>query len=93
MIMLQGKLNEDILCTVVAFDGKFLSLRSDQAFAPGQPLALAVTIGDSVQRVEGRSQGSKRADDGLFDVQLRPVNLRRQTREALEAAFASPGGA
>ena len=74
-------------CTLTAFDGKFLSLRCDRAFAPGQPIALLVELAGAPHRIDARSLGSKKNDDGAFDVRVRPVNLRRETREALSEAL------
>ena len=49
--------------------------------------ALIATDGESALRLEGKAQGSKRLDDGRFDVRLKLTSLRRDDRSALERAF------
>jgi hypothetical protein len=74
--------------TLASFDGRVLAVVSPVAFAPGAPVQLTVRWADRPpSRIEGRSMGSRRRPAGDFDVRIRPVNLRRQVREALVAAF------
>jgi hypothetical protein len=69
-----------------SLDGNVLTLRSPRAFAPGSPIRFTATLGEGVDRFfEGRTIGSRRADDEVFEVRMRFVNLRRRDREALAA--------
>jgi hypothetical protein len=67
----------------VNFDGKILNARSPRAFAPGMPLQMIASPGDSPLRLQGKSIGSRRSGDGAFEVRIRLVNLRREQRERL----------
>lgn len=71
---------------VTGFDGKLLALRLPRALAPGQPAELRVAL-EPPLALAGRSIGSKRREDGAYDVRLRLVNLTREAREALLAAL------
>ena len=73
--------------SVTAFDGNVLTLLSPKAFAPGAPIRFQ-SIGAELERgFEGRTIGSKRTDDGAFEVRLRLINLRRADREFLMERF------
>jgi hypothetical protein len=65
-----------------------LTLRSPKAFPPGQPLEFVLT--QSGVRLQARSIGSKRLPESdAFELRVRLINLRRETREALAAAWAA----
>lgn len=66
-----------------AIDGDVLTLSSPRAFAPGAPIRFSASSGETVRSFEGRTIGSKRIDDGHFEVRMRFVNLRRVDREWL----------
>lgn len=70
-------------------DGSVVRLRAPKAFPPGQPLAFAIPTAGAELRLEARSIGSKRREDGAFEVRARLVNLRKEAREALERTWAS----
>jgi len=71
-------------------DGNLLTLRSPRAFAPGSPIRFRALFDDGgAQSFEGRTIGSKRAEDGGFDVRMRFVNLRRGDRERLATCLGS----
>jgi hypothetical protein len=71
-----------------AFDGRVVVLDAPVAFAPGAPMHLQVRFDASTTgTLEARSVGSRRRPDGRFEVRARPVNLRRQVREALLEAL------
>jgi hypothetical protein len=73
---------------LLGFDGKFFQLRSADAFAPGQPLTVTITLA-SEHVLDLKSLGSiKRAE--AFEVRARALTLRKETRDALLAHFA-PG--
>ena len=66
-----------------------LSLICPNAFAPGQPVELkAQGEGGAVIALIGKSGGSKKREDGAFDVKLRLHSLRREQRAWLDATFA-----
>jgi hypothetical protein len=67
----------------IAIDGNLLTLLSPRAFAPGAPIQFS-TLGEAERSFEGRTIGSKRVEDGRFEVRMRFVNLRREDREALQ---------
>jgi hypothetical protein len=67
----------------VSFDGNTLVLRSPKAFAPGSPIRFRTAAADEPRSFEGRTIGSKRVDETLFEVRLRPINLRRADRAFL----------
>lgn len=72
----------------VAFDGdEFLRLIAPRAYAPGAPLELRFSLADASFGFRGKARGSKRRDDGRFDVEARLVSLRREEREALRSAL------
>jgi hypothetical protein len=61
-----------------------------KSFPPGQPLALALQPSAAARLpLAARCVGSKRRDDGHFDVTARLINLDRATREALVEVFAA----
>ena len=66
-----------------AVDGNVLTLLSARAFAPGSPIRFSLALDGEWRRFEGRTIGSKRADNSQFEVRLRLVNLRRAERELL----------
>jgi hypothetical protein len=70
---------------VVSFDGKQFVLRSAEAFAPGQPLTVILTLA-SDHLLELKSLGSVKRD-GVFEVRARAQTLHKYTREALLTAF------
>jgi hypothetical protein len=81
----------EIDAVLAGFDGKALQLIAAQPFPPGQPLELRVLPQTSAAlQVAARCIGSQRREDGRFDVRLRPVNLDRATRLALERALRQP---
>lgn len=61
-----------------------VTLRGPKAFPPGQPLKFE--LAESGLELQARAIGSKRVDDA-FEVRVRLINLRRELREALEAAW------
>jgi hypothetical protein len=69
---------------LVGFDGKHFQLLSERPFAPGQPLNLAVELGDGLT-LELKSLGSVRRSDGTFLVRARAQTLSRGARDALSA--------
>jgi hypothetical protein len=69
--------------TAVSFDGNLLTLHSPQPYAPGAPIKLTLLLEEEARPLEGRTIGSKRIEEGAFEVRLRFVNLRRADRELL----------
>lgn len=71
---------------LVDFDGKHFRLVSARPFAPGQPLAVELSLGEGLS-LELKSLGSvRRAPEG-FEVRARAATLSRFAREALSAHF------
>lgn len=73
--------------SAVGFKDGVLELICDKAHPPGRPLALSVQLPADEQALTGKTVGSKKRDDGSFDVRLRLSSVRREQRAALEAAF------
>ena len=74
---------------LVHFAGENALLVSDKAFAPGKPLDVHVLFPDEDVIVKLKVAGSRRREDGRFDVRARIINLTRETRERLQRAFAN----
>lgn len=66
----------------LSFDGTVLTLRSPRAFAPGAPIRFVAPSEEGERPLEGRALSSKRIDEH-FEVRIRFVNLRRESRELL----------
>ena len=71
----------------LGFAGKMLVCALPRAFAPGAPIELSVVAGEEALALRGKSIGSRRREDGRFEVRMRLVNLRREHREALTRAL------
>jgi hypothetical protein len=67
----------------VRVDGQVLVVRSPRAYAPGSPISFSIETSEEERALEGRTIGSKRLEDGEFEVRMRLVNLRRADRERL----------
>ena len=74
---------------VLELTGLVLRLRSPKAFPPGKPLGLELAPD---VKLEARTIGSKRIDEGSFELRVRLINLRKDAREALERALGSIEG-
>ena len=77
-----GRLRDGEPIELVGYDGKLLRLVCARAMAPGQPLEVRAELTSPVE-IRGKAVGSKKRDDGRFDVRARLVNLRREVREQL----------
>jgi hypothetical protein len=64
-----------------------LKIVCERAHPPGQPLSLALQLPEGELALQGKSAGSKRRDDGGFDLRLKLNSLRREHRAALEQHF------
>ena len=67
----------------LAFAGEVLHVVIDRAFAPGAPLAIELAHASGPLSLSGKTIGSKRREDGRFDVRVRLVSLRREDRARL----------
>jgi hypothetical protein len=74
--------------SLIGFDGRHFRFVSPRAFAPGQPLNVAVELGSGFS-LELKSLGSVRTSEAAFEVRARATTLSRHAREALLAGFAS----
>jgi hypothetical protein len=66
--------------TLTAIEAERVSFACARPFAPGEPLVLRLES----RRFDAKAIGSKRREDGAFDVRARLVNLRRDDRAWLE---------
>jgi len=74
----------------VSCDASIIVFHAPKAFPPGQPVALSLwPARDKPLSLQARSIGSKLLPDQRFEVRARLVNLSRQAREELLAAFGS----
>jgi len=65
----------------VALSNDLIDVVVDMPCAPGTPITLE--IGEL--QLSAKSRGTKKRDDGRFDLKARLVGLRREQREHLEA--------
>lgn len=94
MVEIEVTLPSGVKAKAVEWKPDVLSLICPNAFAPGQPVELkAQGEGGTVFALIGKSGGSKKRDDGAFDVKLRLHSLRREQRAWLDATFAVQTGA
>lgn len=70
----------------ISFAGEVMHLVLERAFAPGAPLSLELAHPSGSMSLTGKTIGSKRREDGRFDVRLRLVSLRREDRAKLGSA-------
>lgn len=67
----------------IAVAGEVMHIVLERAYAPGAPLTLELDHASGTLALRGKTIGSKRREDGRFDVRLRLVSLRREDREKL----------
>ena len=65
----------------VALVSDLLEVIVDEPCAPGRPITLE--LGEL--SLDAKSRGTKKRDDGRFDLKARLVGLRRDERERLQA--------
>lgn len=70
----------------ISFSGEVLQIVIERAYAPGAPVSLELAHATGPIALTGKTIGSKRREDGRFDVRLRLVSLRREDRERLRGA-------
>lgn len=80
----------DLPGAIIGVDDLLVTLRGPKAFPPGQPLKFK--LAESGLELQARAIGSKRVDDA-FEVRVRLINLRREARDALEAAWSAANAA
>jgi hypothetical protein len=71
----------------LAYADGVLRMVCERAHPPGQPLSLTLRAPDGELTLQGKSAGSKRRQDGAFDVLLKLVSLRREQRSVLQQLF------
>lgn len=74
---------------LVHFAGEVTQFVSEKAFAPGKPLDVHAAFSEGEVPFKLKVIGSRRRDDGRFDVRARVVNLTKDLRERLQRAFAN----
>ena len=81
------RIEGELTGSATACDGNVLSAVSPKAFPPGRPIELLLLPESGELKLSARAIGSKKRDDGSFELRVRLVNLRRQARERLDALF------
>ena len=71
--------------TLDVFDGKLLSFTSPRAHAPGTPLRARVELNGST--LELKSIGSRKREDGSFELRARITTMPKEVRDSLCAHF------
>ncbi len=71
--------------TLETFDGKLLTFGSPKAQAPGTPMRARVELNGST--LELKSIGSRKRDDGSFELRARITTMPKEVRDALNAHF------
>lgn len=71
----------------LSLEGEVLALVLPRAFAPGAPIAFSAELEGDAASLHGKTIGSKKREDGRFDVRVRMTNLRRVDRERVVAAL------
>ncbi len=62
-----------------------LHLVAERAFPPGRPLVFDLVVPDETLALQGKASGSKRREDGRYDVKVKLHTLRRDHRARLAA--------
>ncbi len=68
-----------------AFDGRILTFVAARAAAPGAPLRVRVDATGAT--LELKSIGSRKCEDGAFELRARISTMPREVRDALLAHF------
>lgn len=83
------RIEDALLGSVVSCDAELLCGISPKAFPPGKPLTFSMLLADGELPLSGRCIGSKKRDDGSFELRVRLTNLRREARARIEQVFAT----
>lgn len=75
--------------TLRAFDGRVLTFEAAHASAPGTPLRVHVDATGAT--LELKSIGSRKREDGSFELRARISTMPRQVRDTLCAHFGLAG--
>jgi hypothetical protein len=81
------RIEDELDGTATACDGHVLWATSPKAFPPGRPIELSLLPEDGELQLSVRAIGSKKRDDGSFELRVRLVNLRKEARLRLDALF------
>lgn len=84
---IEGRFSDDVALRVVGYGSHILLVQADKAYPPGRPLSLTVDREGESLPLSGRCIGSKRRQDGRYDVRIRMTNLTRVARLYLEATL------
>jgi hypothetical protein len=66
-------------------EGEVLRMVLDRALPPGTPIVVTLARAELELRLQGKTLGSKRLEDGRYEVRVRLVNLRREDRVRLRS--------
>ena len=85
--LLPGRGGDELEGRLERTEGEILHAVFPRAYAPGAPVRMRLALDAERTLLRAKTIGSKRRPDGAFDVRLRPIDLRRETREALARAL------
>jgi hypothetical protein len=86
-LAIEMRIEGELSGTAIACDGHVLRGSSPKAFPPGKPLLLELLPGAAPLPLATRVIGSKKRDDGSFELRVRLVNLRKEARARLNELF------
>ncbi|MEM7447516.1 MAG: hypothetical protein AAF355_04680 [Myxococcota bacterium] len=84
--MIQVRVGE-LAGTLETLEGEVVTLRLDGSVAPGAPKTMIALLEDGALELQGKCVGGRRHGEGVFVVQFRLTNLRRQVRKTLSDAL------
>lgn len=87
--MIAMRIEEIGKAELVHFAGEVVLFVSERAFAPGKPLDVHAAFNDGEAPFKLKVIGSRRREDGRFDVRARVINLTKDVRDRLQRAFAN----
>jgi hypothetical protein len=78
------RLDDGSAARAVALSGEVLLLHAERPYPPGKPVAFQLLPGEGeALELQGKSAGSKRREDGRFEVRIKLLSLRREQRARL----------
>ncbi len=83
--------SDGLAVQLLSFDGKQCLLVGARAYAPGNPMRLRVERPQGSLALEVKSIGSRKREDGTFEIRARITTIPAEVRDALLAHFGGGG--